>query len=125
MSPMEAVIILPAGISVSDIDWSLYAIIDAEWLQDRPIQDICKQIIRGGAGIVQYRDKVSESGEFYRNAEKIRKITKQNNVPLIINDQVDIAVAVEADGVHLGHRDLPLVIARRLIKRHMLIGGSV
>ena len=112
-------------LSVQNIDWSLYAIIDAEWLQGRSIQTITEQLIYGGAGIIQYRDKVSESGEFYRNAEMIQTIAKKHCIPFIINDRVDIALAVDATGVHLGHNDLPLCIARRIIKRHMLIGGSV
>jgi len=108
-----------------EIDWSLYAIIDKEWLKGRPVQEVGEQIIRGGAGVIQYRDKVSESEEFYRLALSLRQVTEVNGIPLIINDRVDIALAIEAAGVHLGQEDLPVEVARRIVGDEMILGGSV
>jgi thiamine-phosphate pyrophosphorylase len=110
---------------LSNIDWSLYAIIDQEWLRGKPIQDVARRLVKGGAGIIQYRDKVSESGLFYRNAQKIRNVTSNVNIPFIVNDRVDIALAVRADGIHLGKKDFPIEVARILVGNDMIIGATV
>jgi len=112
-------------IKVEEIDWSLYAIIDREWLRGRDIEKVAEEIIIGGAGVIQYRDKVSESKTFYREALKLRRITGMHNIPLIINDRVDIALAVCADGVHLGKEDLPVDVARKIVGDKMIIGASL
>lgn len=106
-------------------DWSLYAIIDKEWLRDRSVEEIVEQMIVGGVSIIQYRDKVSESGEIYKEALKLRKMTRTHAIPFIVNDHVDIAMAAGADGVHLGQEDLPLDAVRRIIDKGMILGGSV
>lgn len=110
---------------IRDIDWSLYAIIDSEWLCGRDIGDIAKQIIRGGAGIIQYRDKVSEGGQFYHHARQLREVTHKHHIPLIINDRVDVALAIQADGIHLGQDDLPIDVVRGIVGDQMILGGSV
>ena len=110
---------------IQEIDWSLYAIIDAAWLRGRSIQAIAEPIIRSGAGVIQYRDKVSESGEFYRNARTLRKLTREHRIPFIVNDRFDMALAVGADGIHLGQDDLPADVVRSLVNDTMISGGSV
>jgi thiamine-phosphate pyrophosphorylase len=118
-------IILPSGISMETIDWSLYVIIDAGWLNNRSVQNIAEGVIRGGAGVIQYRDKVSDSRRFFENAAIIREVTKHYHIPFVVNDRVDMAVAVASDGVHLGKKDLSAVIARKLVGEEMFIGVSV
>jgi len=110
---------------IKNIDWSLYAIIDKEWLKGKPIEDVTRQICAGGSGIIQYRDKISTSRDFYANALLTQKIAKEYQIPLIINDRIDIALAVEADGVHLGQEDIPWERARSILGEQKIIGGSV
>jgi thiamine-phosphate pyrophosphorylase len=105
------------GRAVGTFDWSLMAILDREWLRGRPLDTLTHGIIRGGATIVQYRDKISDAGEQFRNADILRRITLEARIPLIINDRLDIAMAVGADGVHAGQDDLPLAVIRRLAPR--------
>ena len=108
-----------------ELDWSLVAIIDRAWLRNRSIRQVAEQIIRGGAGIIQYRDKISESRAFYAEASVLRDVTTAHRITLIINDRVDIAMAVRADGVHLGQHDLPMDAARALVGENTILGGSV
>lgn len=107
------------------IDWSLYVIIDYEWLQKRNLSRLVNAIIKGGATVIQYRDKISDSGEFYQRAKRIREITASHHIPFIVNDRLDIGLAVEADGVHLGQNDLPLFQARQIVGQKMILGISV
>jgi thiamine-phosphate pyrophosphorylase len=100
------------------------AILDWEWLRGRPLESVACGIIQGGATVLQYRDKVSETAQLFRNAEILRRLTGAGRVPLIINDRLDIALAVGADGVHAGQNDLPLAVIRSLAPR-MTVGISV
>ncbi|MBW1997619.1 MAG: thiamine phosphate synthase [Deltaproteobacteria bacterium] len=84
---------------------------------------VLEGVIEGGARIIQLREKEYSERDFYRLALEFRKVTAGSNVLLIINDHVDIALAVDADGVHLGQQDLPLRVARRLAPQ-LLIGVS-
>ncbi len=110
---------------VKDVDWSIYAIIDQEWIGDRSIESIAEGMIRGGVGVIQYRDKKSEEKFFYESAAKLRRLIHAHSVPLIINDRVDMAIDVKADGVHLGQEDLNVDQARKLSHGKLLIGSSV
>lgn len=85
--------------------------------------DLLEALIRGGAKIVQLREKELATGDLFRMALAFRKITAEAGMLLIINDRIDIALTVEADGVHLGQEDLPLSAARR-IAPELLIGIS-
>jgi thiamine-phosphate pyrophosphorylase len=97
------------------------AIVDREWLRGRALETVAAGVIRGGATVIQYRDKVSDAGEQFRNAGILRHLTLEARIPLIINDRLDIAMAAGADGVHAGRDDLPLAVIRRLAPR--LIAG--
>ena len=108
-----------------EIDWSLYSIIDKEWLKEKSIEDVAQQLCEGGSGIVQYRDKISTSRDFFSNALVLRKITKDFQIPFVVNDRIDIALAVNADGVHLGQEDIPWECARNILGNDKVIGGSV
>jgi thiamine-phosphate pyrophosphorylase len=83
-----------------------------------------EHLIAGGAGIIQLRDKYSSAGEFYRLALEAVTVAKAHGIPLIINDRVDIAMIVGADGVHLGQDDMPVEAARRLLGEKAIIGIS-
>ena len=82
------------------------------------------RLIEGGASLIQLRDKDAAPQEFYREAAAALKIARDHNARLIINDRVDIALALRADGVHLGQTDLPVEAARRLLGKEAIIGFS-
>ncbi|NIR48655.1 thiamine phosphate synthase [candidate division KSB1 bacterium] len=107
------------------VDWSLYAILDKDFIKDRSIQYLAEEVIRGGAGIIQLRNKSSHINEFYQDGAAIKEVTAHFGVPLIVNDRLDIALAVDADGVHLGQDDLPHNVARHLIGENKILGISV
>ena len=108
-----------------NIDWSLYAILDKEYAKERSLTRLAEEAIQGGAGILQLRNKLSASDEFYSDALKMKEVTRHFRIPLIINDRLDIALAAKADGVHLGQDDLPLAEARKLLGNQMILGASV
>lgn len=82
------------------------------------------RLIEGGASLIQLRDKHTTSAEFYREAAAALKVARDHKVRLIINDRVDIALALQADGVHLGQTDMPAGAARRLLGPNAIIGFS-
>jgi len=82
------------------------------------------QAIAGGARLIQYRDKVNSRRVMYENAKHLREITAQGGASLIINDQIDLALAVSADGAHLGQNDLPIESARKMLGNNAIIGIS-
>jgi len=94
--------------------WGLYFITDRK-LSKKPVIETVKEAILGGARIVQYREKELHAAEMHKEAKNVRELTKKNNVLLIINDRVDIAMAVDADGVHIGNEDMPFEEVKRLI----------
>jgi len=108
-----------------NIDWSLYAILDKEYAKERSLTRLAEEAIQGGAGILQLRNKLSASDEFYSDALKIKEVARHFKIPFIINDRVDIALAVKADGAHLGQDDLPFAEARKLLGDQMILGASV
>jgi thiamine-phosphate pyrophosphorylase len=82
------------------------------------------RLIDGGASLIQLRDKHSPPKDFLRDAEAAKRIADQNNVKLIINDRVDIAMAIDAAGVHVGQSDIPVEIVRRLLNQESIVGFS-
>jgi thiamine-phosphate pyrophosphorylase len=108
-----------------DIDYSLYLVTDRGLMAASSIEECVEQAVSGGCTVVQLREKTASSREFYETALRVRKITADLGVPLIINDRADIALAVNADGVHVGQDDLPLDAARRLMGKDAIIGASV
>lgn len=106
------------------IDYSLYLVTDRELAGERSIHDFVKAAIIGGVTCVQLREKNSTTLEFIEQALFIRELLKRNNIPLIINDRLDIAQAVHADGIHLGPTDMPLTMARSIVSDSMIIGVS-
>jgi thiamine-phosphate pyrophosphorylase len=101
----------------------LYFITDRKLSKKTDIDDV-KAAIKVGVKIIQYREKEFPTKAIYSTAKELREITKKNNVLLIINDRVDIALAVDADGIHLGLDDMPYDIARKLLG-NKIIGLTV
>lgn len=104
--------------------YGLYLVTDRNFGRGKSLITLVEEAIVGGVTMVQLREKEASSLEFYQLAQEIRALTIKYNVPLIINDRVDIALAVDADGVHVGQRDLPAVIVRKLIGNQKLLGVS-
>ncbi len=107
------------------LDFSLYLVTDRGLMSTQTLTEAVEQAILGGCTMVQLREKESSSLEFYEQAQEVKQITDRYGVPLIINDRVDIALAVEAAGIHIGQNDLPVPDVRRLIGMEMLLGVSV
>ena len=103
----------------------LYVILDRQFLAGRNELDIAGQIIEGGARVIQLRDKQSKKGEMLLIAEKLRDLCSQAGVLFIINDYLDLAMAVDADGLHIGQEDLPLPVVRRELPIDKIVGCSV
>jgi len=102
----------------------LYVIIDREALGARDEVDACRQAIRGGAKVIQLRDKVQGKSALLSSAMKLKEICAPSAIPFIMNDALDIALASGADGLHLGQKDIPVSVARRLLPIDKLIGCS-
>jgi len=102
----------------------LYVVIDTEALQGHDPIKIARQVIRGGAKTIQFRDKMSGKKALLLLAQKLKELCSQNNVLFIVNDHLDLALAVDADGLHLGQEDLPVTEARKLLPIDKIIGCS-
>ena len=102
----------------------LYLCTDRVLSLGRPIYETVEAAIDGGVTMVQLREKDAASREFYEIALKVRELTKRRKVPLVINDRVDIAMAVEADGLHIGQSDLPVKAIRKIAGESLFIGVS-
>jgi thiamine-phosphate diphosphorylase/hydroxyethylthiazole kinase len=91
-----------------DVDYSLYLVTDSTSaiLGDRDLVEVVKAAVEGGVTLVQYRDKVSDTAVLVSTAKKLHAITQRHNIPLLINDRVDVALAVGCEGVHIGQDDL-------------------
>ena len=108
----------------SKIDYSLYLCTDRSIMSDASIEECVEKSLKGGVSVVQIREKDCSGKEFLQIAKSVKEITKRYNVPLIINDRVDVAIAVGADGVHVGQDDLPCAIVRSMVGEDMIIGVS-
>lgn len=105
-------------------DYSIYLVTDESCLQGRALLDCVREALEGGVTLVQYRAKTAASAEMYAEALQLKTLCDSFNVPLIINDRLDIAMAVSAAGVHLGQDDLPCATARKILGEDYLIGVS-
>ncbi|MEN0643159.1 thiamine phosphate synthase [Alkalicoccobacillus gibsonii] len=105
-------------------DFRLYAITGEEFHPGKELVDVMEQAILGGVDIIQLRDKKSSKLEVLKKAQKLRELTKKYDVPFIVNDHIDVALAVEADGIHVGQDDLPLADVRKIVGPDMIIGIS-
>lgn len=107
-----------------NIDYTLYLVTDSALQSTQTVEECVELAIRGGCTLVQLREKAASGREFYETAARVREITRRLGVALIINDRVDIALAVEADGVHVGQNDMPAAAVRRLIGEQHILGVS-
>lgn len=105
-------------------DYRLYLVTDRHCLQQQTLEQAVEQAILGGVTLVQLREKAIASKAFYERALRIKAICHRYNVPLLINDRVDIALAIEADGVHIGQSDLPCGVVRQILGKDKIIGVS-
>lgn len=105
-------------------DYSIYLVTDDGCLQGRALLDCVREALEGGVTLVQYRAKTASSAEMYSEALQLKALCDSFNVPLIINDRLDIAMAVGAAGVHLGQDDLPCAAARKILGEDYIIGVS-
>ena len=105
-------------------DYSIYLVTDDGCLQGRALIDCVREALEGGVTLVQYRAKTASSAEMYNEALQLKALCDSFNVPLIINDRLDIAMAVGAAGVHLGQDDLPCAAARKILGEDYIIGVS-
>ena len=108
---------------MKNIDLSLYLVTDKSDDVEKFLNTI-KEAIKGGVTVVQIREKTADTLDFYNLSLKVKEITTKYNVPLIINDRVDIALAIDADGVHVGQSDMPCDVTRRLIGEDKILGVS-
>jgi thiamine-phosphate pyrophosphorylase len=102
----------------------LYVIIDIAFLKGRRLASVAAQAIRGGATTIQLRDKERNVREFLDSAVELRDACAEHNVLFIVNDSLEVALASEADGLHVGQEDLPVAIARRLLPIDKILGCS-
>ena len=106
-------------------DYTLYLVTNREVMSTTALNEAVELAILGGCTMVQLREKNMLALDFYKQAIAIKGITDKYAVPLIINDRIDIALAVHAAGVHIGQSDLPASVARKIIGDNMLLGVSV
>jgi thiamine-phosphate pyrophosphorylase len=107
-----------------NVDWSVYLITDRRAAGGRSLLDVVRAAIRGGASVVQLREKTGTTREIIELGRALHEITWPAGIPLIVNDRLDIALAIGAEGVHLGHDDMPVALARHLIGQEGIVGAS-
>ncbi len=110
---------------MKNFNLKLYLVTDSYITKGRNLSELVEQAVKGGVTMVQLREKEADTADFLKLAQELKKVLKPYNVPLIINDRLDIALAVDADGVHIGQSDMPYNVARRLLGPDKIIGLSV
>ena len=112
-----------ADMQARRLDLTLYVITDRR-LSGRTHEEVAEAAILGGATAIQFREKDAPTREMVEIATRLRAITRRYGVPLIVNDRVDVALAVDADGVHVGTDDMPVAVAKRLVGPGRIVGAS-
>ncbi|MCP4671392.1 MAG: thiamine phosphate synthase [Desulfobacula sp.] len=103
----------------------IYLVTDEKASLGKPVLSIVSKAVEAGISCVQLREKNSDTLEFLKQAKALKKLLQPTRIPLIINDRIDIALAAEADGVHIGQRDMPYADVRKLMGKNALVGLSV
>lgn len=103
----------------------VYAVTDRTWLNGQTLENQVEQAIQGGATFVQIREKELDYNAFLEQAQKVKKITDKYHIPFVVNDNVDIAIAIDADGVHVGQKDMEAGQVRQKLGQDKIIGVSV
>lgn len=107
-----------------NFDYTLYLVTDRQLMSCDSLTEAVEQAILGGCTMIQLREKELSSLEFYNQAVAVKQVTDKYHIPLIINDRIDIAMAVQATGVHIGQHDLHAAAVRKVIGENMLLGVS-
>ncbi|MFW6150762.1 MAG: thiamine phosphate synthase, partial [Chloroflexota bacterium] len=102
----------------------LYVVLDAEALAGRDVAEAARQAIAGGTRVLQLRDKVSSTRQMVDRAQSLRSITREAGALFLVNDRLDVTIAVDADGLHVGQDDLPVAVARRILPVGKIVGAS-
>jgi thiamine-phosphate pyrophosphorylase len=105
-------------------DLLLYAVTDRFWLGSETLESAVGKTLKGGATFVQLREKELEAGKFLEEAKEIKELCKKYHVPFVVNDNVEIAITADADGVHVGQKDMEAGNVRELIGRGKILGVS-
>ena len=109
---------------MKNFDTTLYFITDSTGFEEAEFLRRVEEALEGGATILQLREKNKSTMEYIELAEKVHELTKKYNVPLIIDDRIDVALAVGAEGIHLGKEDMPIATARRILGDNFIIGAT-
>lgn len=104
-----------------NFDYTLYLVTDRQLMSCDSLTEAVEQAILGGCTMIQLREKELSSLEFYNQAVAVKQVTDKYHIPLIINDRIDIAMAVQATGVHIGQHDLPAAAVRKVIGELFII----
>lgn len=107
------------------VDWSLYVVTDSRLAGDRSLSEVVGAAIRGGAGVIQYREKKASTRNMVETAKVLAELCRRAGACFLVNDRLDVALAVDADGVHVGQDDMPVPLARKLLGPDKLLGVTV
>lgn len=110
---------------MNKFDLSLYLVTDRDLSMGRSLEEIVKEAVKGGITMLQLREKNTSTADFYKIACSLKDLLKGHNIPLIINDRLDIAIASDADGLHIGQSDMPYSVVREILGKDKIIGLSV
>jgi thiamine-phosphate pyrophosphorylase len=103
---------------------ALHVLTDRDWSRGRAMLSVASAALDGGATVIQLRDKTASTRTLVEEGQALRALTRERGALLIVNDRVDVALAVEADGAHVGQDDLPVTVARRLLGPERILGVS-
>ena len=106
------------------LDTTLYFITDSTGFEEDEFLRRVEEALKGGATLLQLREKNKTTAEYIALAEKVHALTERYHVPLIIDDRIDVALATGAEGVHLGKEDMPIATARRILGNDFIIGAT-
>jgi thiamine-phosphate pyrophosphorylase len=106
------------------VDYGLYLVTDRCLSRGRSTIEVVAAAVRGGVTVVQLREKEAETRDFVKEALAVRRLLEDRGIPMIVNDRIDVALAVSADGVHLGQKDMPIAMARKILGPDKIIGIS-
>ena len=109
---------------MKNFDSSLYFITDSSNFEESEFLYRVEQALQGGVTLLQLREKDKSTREYIVLAEKVHNLTRKYNVPLIIDDRVDVALAIDAEGVHVGQSDMPVILARKLMGDQKIVGAT-
>jgi thiamine-phosphate pyrophosphorylase len=107
------------------VDWTLYVVTDSCLVDRRSLTGVIEAAIRGGAGVIQYREKHADTRQMIISARALCQVCRRLGAVFLVNDRLDVALAVDADGVHVGQQDMPVALARTMLGPDKLLGVSV